>query len=1379
MPSPHDPRPRGLGGPSDLIVAAASAAPERLAIVAELFGYADATVVPQPAQRRSRPASETVTAGPTEAPLPPAVAVQPTDIPFWRATRRWTRPPVPVTVEDTPAVSWMPPPPAQPPVPINAWSALAPKLRHASAHRVSGRDPDQAALVRRLALAHPIEPMPCRRRRRWGAALQILFDRSQRLVPFRTDAAVVACDLARLFPRRGVQRGAVLEVAGQRLVWTADGEPRPYAVPVPGTVVVVLGDLGCLSQDAASLVDGWVAFGHRLREAGCRPVVVTPASPAYWPRSLPGPWIMVPWDQGAGEPARGRADAVELLLTVLSPFVRIEPGLLRDLRRVLGDRATAATEAEVWQHPAMAARSSRAGALDAAEANRRRPAFEALDAALRARVIAAARRWHGGMRAPEVWHEVVLNLSRSVLDALPGALGTMIRDGDLKAARHHWIHIAPAQVERDYDARDWYRGVHQRGSPAYHGSLDPALKAARQRMTLDAASGTAVTVPSGFDPWLIPGLPGAEQAVRLTVSGDRIAAGAEPVGTGPASPLVTVRTTNGLITVDDVGGGGPADFWLGGRPPGWVFAWDWDDYGPWVSVFLEGPSGEPVMPRLRWVPPGTFLMGSPEDEPGRFPNEGPQHRVTLEHGFWLFEMPCTQALWQAVMGENPSEFQSPDRPVEQVSWEDVQDFIETINARVPGLALTLPSEAQWEYACCAGTETALYTGSIEILGANNAPALDAIAWYGGNSGVDFDLADGWDSSNWPEKQHPHERAGTHRVGRKRPSPWGLYDMLGNVWEWCADPWHDSDDGAPSDGMAWINPGAAAGADRVVRGGSWNDSARGVRRAVRDWFEPGLRDGSLGFRCARVPGSQAGPADAVPADATRVRPAERQAPEGPTGAASLLRLTDPDGPQHVALPRTRRFEIRTDRERVTIDRMEMPAWADGLGRDRFGLWASFTIDARGNDTDQANRPVFVSHGRKENRLVDRLARDLRRYGFKIWHGGEAIQHGETWADPVDEAISDSPFVIVCYTSDLGIGETAAFSHELWRAMHRLLRAPKDRRWFIPVRLDASAEIPPIAIGETETLADMAVVDLATDWDRGMAQLVRVMRPAARALPPYDPVRSLWARGNRDTGLGVTQRLRWIPPGRFTMGSPEDEPGFVEFEGPQHAVTLNEGFWLFETPCTQALWQAVMGENPSHFQTPDRPVEQVSWDQVQAFIAMINARVPGLALTLPSEAQWEYACRAGTATALYTGPIQILGESNAPALDPIAWYGGNSGVDFELTDGWDSRSWKEKQYPHERAGTRPVGRKHPNPWGLYDMLGNVWEWCADSWHETYDGAPTDGTAWIDAGASGAGALRVVRGGSWFGGAGYVRAAVRDWRVPGSRRVSLGFRCARVQS
>ncbi|MCP3956415.1 MAG: formylglycine-generating enzyme family protein [bacterium] len=286
--------------------------------------------------------------------------------------------------------------------------------------------------------------------------------------------------------------------------------------------------------------------------------------------------------------------------------------------------------------------------------------------------------------------------------------------------------------------------------------------------------------------------------------------------------------------------------WLGawkvvGRPE-WAHDAGRDEYGFWIEVEIEDAAF-----RLRWIPPGRFRMGSPETEAGRWDDESPRHEVVLTRGFWLGETPCTQALWRAVTGEDPSRFKSPDRPVEQVSWEDCRAFCDQLNEKIPELEARLPTEAEWEYACRAGTETATYAGEMEILGHYNAPVVDDVAWYGGNSGVDFELENGQDSSDWPEKQYPHERAGTHPVAQKKPNDWGLYDKLGNVWEWC----EDSTDLEPYDRTRSVqDPVSRKGSLRVFRGGSWYYSARFVRAAARFAYVPGLRYDYLGFRLAR-------------------------------------------------------------------------------------------------------------------------------------------------------------------------------------------------------------------------------------------------------------------------------------------------------------------------------------------------------------------------------------------------------------------------------------------------------------------------------------------------------------------------------------------------
>jgi len=269
---------------------------------------------------------------------------------------------------------------------------------------------------------------------------------------------------------------------------------------------------------------------------------------------------------------------------------------------------------------------------------------------------------------------------------------------------------------------------------------------------------------------------------------------------------------------------------VNGCPPVWASEWGQDRYGVWLAFTVKE-----VRQCLRWVPPGSFLMGSPADEAGRLAEEDLPHPVVIQSGFWLFDTPVTQALWQAVMGNNPSHFKSSQRPVESVSWDDAQQFLHSLNQVYPELQLTLPSEIQWEYACRARTDTATYAGPMEILGDNHAPVLDSIAWYGGNSGLDFELENGVNSSGWPDKQYDHEQAGSHPVAKKRPNPWGLYDMLGNVWEWCGDDMRDD----------------TQTTQRVVRGGSWSDDARDVRATCRVCFSPGKRNINLGFRCARV------------------------------------------------------------------------------------------------------------------------------------------------------------------------------------------------------------------------------------------------------------------------------------------------------------------------------------------------------------------------------------------------------------------------------------------------------------------------------------------------------------------------------------------------
>ena len=266
------------------------------------------------------------------------------------------------------------------------------------------------------------------------------------------------------------------------------------------------------------------------------------------------------------------------------------------------------------------------------------------------------------------------------------------------------------------------------------------------------------------------------------------------------------------------------------------------------------------------------------------------------------------------------------------------------------------------------------------------------------------------------------------------------------------------------------------------------------------------------------------------------------------------------------------------------------------------------------------------------------------------------------------------------------------------------------------------------------------------------------------------------------------LALIPAGSFLMGSPANEPGRLNAEGPQHEVTLG-AFFMAKTPITQAQWREVAGwekvehdlnPDPSHFKGDNRPVEQVSWFDAQEFCSRLSQRT-GRTYTLPSESQWEYACRAGTTTPYAFGATLSKRQANLSSSE-----------------------------------TTEVGRFPANAWGLHDMHGNVWEWCLDEWHKSYEGAPTDGSAWMEGDslgespaaccAAGRGtstpgtaarltasattrtaaitasvsasvaspdAPRLLRGGSWDYLPRYCRSAFRLYSRPDFRISNIGFR------
>ena len=225
--------------------------------------------------------------------------------------------------------------------------------------------------------------------------------------------------------------------------------------------------------------------------------------------------------------------------------------------------------------------------------------------------------------------------------------------------------------------------------------------------------------------------------------------------------------------------------------------------------------------KMVYIPPGTFMMGSPSGEKGRDSDER-QHRVTLTKGFYMGVTEVTQKQWKNIMGSNPSNFKGDNRPVEKVSWKDCQEFIGKLNRQEGGSKYRLPTEAEWEYACRAGSKTRFCFGDSDS-------KLGDYAWYDSNSSK------------------------THSVAQKKPNARGLYDMHGNVWEWCQDNCNYSGGVVTDtyrDGI--VDPLCTGGSRRVRRGGSWGGGASCGRSALRDGGAPGGGGDSLGFRLAKTP-----------------------------------------------------------------------------------------------------------------------------------------------------------------------------------------------------------------------------------------------------------------------------------------------------------------------------------------------------------------------------------------------------------------------------------------------------------------------------------------------------------------------------------------------
>ena len=429
-----------------------------------------------------------------------------------------------------------------------------------------------------------------------------------------------------------------------------------------------------------------------------------------------------------------------------------------------------------------------------------------------------------------------------------------------------------------------------------------------------------------------------------------------------------------------------------------------------------------------------------------------------------------------------------------------------------------------------------------------------------------------------------------------------------------------------------------------------------------------------------------------------------------------------------------------------------------------------------------RHVFLSYTRVDRPWVDRLQQmmtPLLRQGdqrLRLWDDSQ-IEPGAKWRAAIETALAEAK-VALLLVSDAFLASEFVMNEEVPKL---LAAAEAEGVRVLWVSLSPSlVEHTPIHEYQAVLPSDQYLEELSKpQQQRALKTIAESIRdalaasaPAPAPLSPLQstttPVRVLASRV--ELGGGVSLPLIAIPAGEFVMGSPAEEPERQDSEGPQHRVCL-EGFLMGQTPISQAQWQAVarlvppVGQrwqrelplNPSYFSgRPDsdqRPVEQVSWQDAIEFCRRLS-ELTGDFYTLPSEAQWEYACRAGTSTPF------AFGATITPDL-------ANYDARYSYANG------PKGEY---RQQTTPVGLFPANAWGLQDMHGNVWEWCLDHWHGSYAGAPGDGSAWWDgSGQQGEdkNTRRLLRGGSWGSDPRNCRSACRILVQPDAANDNVGFR------
>ncbi len=400
-------------------------------------------------------------------------------------------------------------------------------------------------------------------------------------------------------------------------------------------------------------------------------------------------------------------------------------------------------------------------------------------------------------------------------------------------------------------------------------------------------------------------------------------------------------------------------------------------------------------------------------------------------------------------------------------------------------------------------------------------------------------------------------------------------------------------------------------------------------------------------------------------------------------------------------------------------------------------------------------IFISYARVDLDRVRPIAEALQTHGWKVWWDLSSIRTGQLFNKAIREALSQAKCVVVLW-SEASVESRWVESEAYWAWENDKLASvvlDDGLRLQVPFNTTHAQNLcgwsgDASAPGFRKLIADLNEVVGAPATEIKKAR--QPAKPASPSRASGTVYRAPLKKGSEGPEMVV------ISAGSFMMGSPEDEVGRYDDEAPQHEVTISQPFAMGRFPVTfdeyDRFINATSGLSPSREKPNDQgwgrdrqPVINVSWTDAVTYCEWLGKQT-GKLYRLPNEAEWEYACRAGTTTAY--------------------WWGDGHGKNLANFRGADSQ-WGAKQ-------TSPVGSFDPNPFGLYDMHGNVWEWCKDCWHGTYNNAPRDGTAWEESGGGDCG-RRVIRGGSWLNIPRLLRSADRDRDNTDDRNYDLGFRLA----